>query len=289
MKKLIDKVAIITGGGSGLGKAILQKFVEEGASVLICGRHKEILEVAVEEMKPFLTEKQHVFFTEGDVSNERQSESITKFCIDKLSRIDILVNNAGVHGAKGELDEVMLSDWKKAIEVNLYGTLHMIYYTLPYMKHQNHGKIINISGGGSTSPRPYFSAYAASKTAVVRLTENLAVENKPYHIDINAIAPGAMNTRLLEDILASDEKTIGEEYQKALKQKANGGTSPEIPATLCVFLASSDSDGLSGKLISAVWDDLANLSDHRNKLQESDIFTLRRIIPQDRGENWDKK
>jgi len=158
------------------------------------------------------------------------------------------------------------------------------------MKKNKYGKIINLSGGGATAPLPFISAYAASKAAVVRLTETLAGECKDYNIDINAVAPGALNTRLLEEVLSAGPAKVGDDfYARALKQKASGGAPLELGAELCVFLASSQSDGISGRLISAQWDPWRRLDDYRAELAAGDIYTLRRIVPDDRGKKWEEK
>ena len=286
--QLNNKKAIITGGSMGLGKTILKKFVLEGADVVICARNVSTLIETAEEMKQFFVrENQRVIGVPADISREEDANRVVKTCVDTFGRVDILVNNAGIHGAKGEFDLVDLDEWKQAIEVNLYGTVHMIRGVAPYMKNQDYGKIISISGGGATGARPYFTAYAASKTAIVRLTETIAKEWEQYHIDINAIAPGAMNTRLLEDILSAGE-AIGAEYQGALKRKENGGEPTDTGADLCVFLAGEQSNGISGRLISAVWDNWETLPQHAEQVKNSDIYTLRRIISKDRGYDWEK-
>ena len=143
-------------------------------------------------------------------------------------------------------------------------------------------------GGGATAPLPNISAYAASKAAVVRLTETLAEEVKSLGIDINAVAPGALNTRMLEEVLKAGPNKVGTSlYQKALKQQEDGGAPPEKAAELCLFLASSQSDGITGKLLSALWDGWANFDTHQEDIRNSDIYTLRRIIPKDRGMDWE--
>jgi 3-oxoacyl-[acyl-carrier protein] reductase len=158
------------------------------------------------------------------------------------------------------------------------------------MKQKKYGKIIMLSGGGATKPMPYLSAYAASKAAIVRFAETLAEETKDFNIDVNTLAPGALNTRLLDEIIAAGPEKIGNVfYQQCLKQKQQGGTNLEIGASLCVYLASAESDGISGKLLSAVWDPWQSLAKYKNDLMNSDIYTLRRIVPKDRGKNWGEK
>ena len=139
------------------------------------------------------------------------------------------------------------------------------------------GKIINLSGGGSTAPRPFFSAYGASKTAVVRLTETLAKEVAPMNIQVNAIAPGAVNTRMLEEVISAGDKAGSTASREARKQTMSGGTPINKPASLASFLGSDDSGVLSGKLISAVWDNLEDIAGSEGALNESDMYTLRRV------------
>lgn len=285
--KLEKKAAVITGGSQGLGRRIAERYLEEGARVAICARNEKELRQAERELSALAGAAGRVIAVRADVAIEEEVANVVKACAETFGSIDILVNNAGIHGAKGEIDQVDLTEWKSAIEVNLYGTIHMIRAAVPYMKKQGGGRIINLAGGGATGPRPYFSAYAASKVAIVRLTENFAKELAPYGIALNAVSPGAMNTRLLDDILSAGE-TIGAEYEKAKQQKERGGEPMDTGAGLCVYLASAESDGISGRLISAVWDNWQEFEEHKKELADSDIYTLRRIVSRDRGMDWEK-
>ncbi|HYT95488.1 MAG TPA: SDR family oxidoreductase, partial [Gemmataceae bacterium] len=145
-------------------------------------------------------------------------------------------------------------------------------------------KIIVLSGGGATKPMPFLSAYAATKAAVVRFVETLAGEVAEFGIDCNSVAPGALNTRLLEEVLRAGPEVVGRSfYEASLRQQATGGDGLEQGAALCVFLASRASDGITGRLISAKWDRWSDLPGRREELRRSDIYTLRRIVPEDRG------
>ena len=156
--------------------------------------------------------------------------------------------------------------------------------SVTHMKTQRCGKIILLSGGGATKPLPNLSAYAASKAAVVRFGETLAEETRSLGIDVNAVAPGALNTRLLDEVIAAGAEKVGQQFfEQSEKQKAEGGTPLTTGAALCVFLASQESDGITGKLISAVWDPWRDFGRHLDKLQKTDVYTLRRIVPEDRG------
>lgn len=289
--KLKNKVAIVTGGTRGFGFAVAQRFVEEGASVVICGRDESLVQLSVDYLLSKRNYKSQIVNGYGiDLSTYYGASLLVDRVMKSFGKIDILINNAGVYGAKGSVDKVDIDGWISTIEINLNSVFKMCHYTLPYMKKQNHGKIINLSGGGATAPLPNLSAYAASKAAVVRLTETMAEEYKEFNIDINAISPGALNTRLLDEILDIGEEVVGKKfYEKALKQKASGGTSLELGADLCVFLASEESNGISGKLISAQWDKWRELPEHRKELMGSDIYTLRRIVAKDRNKDWDVK
>jgi 3-oxoacyl-[acyl-carrier protein] reductase len=160
---------------------------------------------------------------------------------------------------------------------------------LPIFRRQGSGKIVNLSGGGATAPLPRFSAYSAAKAAVVRFTETLAQETLGSGIDVNSVAPGALNTRLLDEVLAAGPKRAGEDfYRRALKQKEEGGSPLERGADLCTFLLSDQSNGITGRLLSAVWDSWGLLPQRRALIENTDIYTLRRIVPKDRNFDWDK-
>jgi NAD(P)-dependent dehydrogenase (short-subunit alcohol dehydrogenase family) len=162
---------------------------------------------------------------------------------------------------------------------------------LPWLAESGpHGKIINLSGGGATGPRPNFSAYATAKAGLVRFSETLAVEAQSCGVDINCIAPGAMGTDMMKAVLAAGPAQAGErEYAQAQKILATGDTAGLRAVELAVLLASSASDGITGRLISAVWDAWEQLPSRWPEIQKSDIFTLRRITPTDRGFHWLEK
>jgi NAD(P)-dependent dehydrogenase (short-subunit alcohol dehydrogenase family) len=156
-----------------------------------------------------------------------------------------------------------------------------------HFQHYGYGKIVNLSGGGASASLPRFTAYAASKTAVVRFTETLADELKGEGIDVNAVAPGALATAMTEAVLEAGPETIGSEYHaKINKIISEGGMCIREAAELCAWLCSADSDGISGRLIAAQWDPWRSLACRRDALDCSDIYTLRRILPADRQQDW---
>ena len=291
MKMLRGKVAIVTGASQGFGLAVARQFVVEGASVAICARDAILLEeVCLELAKATTQGEQKVVSFTVDVSKPDEVEDFVQQVVQDLGRIDILVNNAGVYGPMGEIETIDWNEWVQAIEINLFGSILMSRAVLPYLKGQRSGKIIQLSGGGATNPMPRLSAYAVSKAGIVRFVETLAEEVREFGIDVNAIAPGALNTRLLEEVLQAGPEKVGEGfYQKSLQQKESGGASLEIGVGLAVFLGSSASDGITGKLISGLWDNWSEWPQHLEELQQSDVYALRRITGRDRGMQWGDK
>jgi len=290
MKKLYGKYAVITGANQGLGKIIAQSYIEAGASIFICARGGELLEQARDELMQQCISGQTAGAVAVDVSNPADVDRLFKLVFDTFPRLDILVNNAGVHGPKGAVEDADWDKWVKAVEINLYGAVLTCRAALKHFKKNRCGKIVNLSGGGATKPMPYVSAYAASKAALARFSETLAEEVKKFNIDVNLIAPGALNTRLMDDILNAGPEKAGEAlYNEKVRQRENGGSPPEMAAQLAVYLGSSESDGITGKLISAVWDPWERLHEYREQLKNSDIYTLRRIIPKERGADWGER
>jgi len=284
---LEGRSAIVTGASQGLGLEIARHYVKAGANVLMCARDQQVLQQAAAEVQSLASPEQIILAEPGDVSNRGDVGRIVGTALDRFNDLHILVNNAGVYGPKGALDEVDWAEWARAIEINLYGSIFMCQAVLPHFKQRRYGKIVQLSGGGATNPLPRLSAYAASKAAIVRLAETLAEEVREYHIDINAIAPGSLNTRLLDEVLEAGPEKVGTRFfERSVKQKREGGTSTSIGAELAVFLGSAASDGITGKLLAAVWDPWRTLPERLDELRNSDIYTLRRIVPKDRGAAW---
>ena len=284
--KLKGLNALITGGSQGLGRAIAETFVREGASVMLCARAAAPLEKTRAELATLAQAGQQVLARACDVSSEPQVNALAAAAIAEFGAVQVLVNNAGVYGPLGPTESVPLAEWMRAIEINLYGVLLPCRALIPHFKAAGRGKIIVISGGGATNPLPNISSYAASKAAVVRLMETLSEELKEHHIDVNAVAPGALKTRMMQEVLdAGPEKVGAAVYAKNVKWTETGATPPALAANLCTYLASGESDGVTGRLISAQWDPWKTLHTHKDDL--GDIYTLRRIVPEDRGKKWE--
>lgn len=285
--KLGNRYAIITGAGQGLGAAIAEAFVAEGASVLLCARTLASLQEVQNRLQSRLAPGQRLLIQTADVAAPAEVDALLATALSSFPHLDILVNNAGVYGPIGNIEDVDWGEWVEAISINLMGTVYPCRAVVPHFKARNYGKIINLSGGGATNPLPRISAYAASKAAVVRFSETLAGEVAGFPIDVNAIAPGALVTRLMNQLIdAGPDRAGADLHARMAKIRDEGGTPLEKGAALAVYLASAASDGITGRLISAVWDPWPELASHRDELRETDIYTLRRIVPGDRGRSW---
>ncbi len=287
--KLAGQNVIVTGGSQGLGRAIVEEFGSAGANVLFCARDEMQARGAMEAMKLIFSHGNRIVAQPCDVSNEDDVSRLFSYAESEFGAVNAVINNAGVQAPIGLAEENDWSEWRRCVEVNLFGTMLMCRAAIPIFKKVGCGKIVNLSGGGAASPRANYSAYAASKAAVVRLTETLAEELCGFRVDVNAVAPGALNTRMLAETLAAGSEQAGATaFGQAEKQAGSGGNSMQRAAALCVFLASPESNGITGRLLSAPWDPWSTLSARADELAASDIYTLRRILPEDRGRNWNE-
>jgi len=286
-KELEQRYAIISGASLGLGFEIAKHFLEAGASLMICARNEVLLDQATLELKKLAGRGQTVLAMAADVSRAQDVTAIVETALREFGRLDILVNNAGIAGPIGSVESSDWEQWIRTIEINLLGSVLLCRAVLPHFKQAKRGKIIQLSGGGATNPLPMLSAYAASKAAIIRFMETLAEETRAHNIDVNAVAPGTLDTRILDGFLAAGPDVIGPAFHaRALKHKQDGGVALCKGAELCVFLASRLSDGVTGKLISAAWDPWKLLPAHLDDLNATDVYTLRRVVPKDRGLAW---
>lgn len=272
--KLADKVSIVTGAGRGIGKAIAKKFAREGSTVILAARSGKEIDETLSEI---INSGGNGIAVSTDISLENEVKNLVKKTLDKFSKVDILVNNAAVITPIGPVQQIDAKDWEKTIRVNLFGTFYCIKEVIPHMISQKGGKIINLSGGGAFKPFPNFSAYSVSKAGIVRLTETVAEELKEYNIQVNAIAPGAIRTKIVSDVLENRE-AAGKEYERAKKVFESGGADISKVEKLATFLASSESDGLTGRTLSAQWDDLGYIRRSISEIQSSDKFTMKRMV-----------
>lgn len=272
MSSLENKIIVVTGGGRGIGKEIADSLAAQGAKICLMARsEKELSQTQKEIEKKY---DRPVITFSGDVSNGTHIQKAFSF-FSQQGPFHGLVAAAGIYGEIGPFEKCNIDEWEVALKVNLIGTARSVHAAIPYMS--SGGRIILFSGGGQGA-MPNFSAYVTSKGGILRFTETVGAELAQKNIFMNAIAPGAVNTKFLDDLLEAGPEKVGQEaYQKALQQKQKGGQSPEKASELVSWLMSSASAGLYGKTISAIWDDYKSWGD-LVRISQSDIFAFRRVI-----------
>ncbi len=247
--KLKDKVAIVTGGGTGIGKAIGLALANEGAAVMIAARNLSRLEQAAKDIESRGGKAKAI---RADISEHEQVRQMVAETIKDFGRIDILVNNAA-RGTFNNADivDMNLKEWHDSLAINLTGMMFCCREALKYMIPRKSGNIINISSVAGISGVPKESPYAASKWGVIGLTETLAIEAGRFGIRVNCISPGATRTQEFEDWVRVSAADAGVSYEEmmskvtdniALKRIAE----PSEIAACVVFLASDDSSAMTG-------------------------------------------
>ena len=273
--KLDGRVAVITGAGRGIGRAIALAYAREGAKLALAARGEAELADAVDAVTELGAE---AIAVPTDVTRQEDTERLAQRVVARFGRIDVLVNNAGMSGPVGPLQGNDIADWVNTVNVNLTGTFLVCRAVIPVMLEQAGGKIINLSGAGATNAWSNMSAYCSSKAAVVRLTEVLAQELDGQGVTVNALGPGSVHTSMW-DKMTEQAAEAGADFihQLGLRVTSGGGASIDECAELAVWLASEDSGSLTGRLISAATDDFRGLPPRIEEIMAGDAYTLRRV------------
>lgn len=268
---------VLTGSSTGIGRALAERLLARGNHVWGLARSDQA-EFAAQHVGRFR-------YSRCDVAQWEEVAQAANDVSGNWPHIDALITAAGLQGEVGRALTADPTRWSATVRANLDGTFFTIRaFAKQLSAAPRRAKIICFSGGGATKPRANFSAYGVAKTGVVRLVETIAEEERGQSLDINAIAPGAINTRLTDEILALGPEVAGAvEFASAQKQKASGGGSLEKALGLVEWLLSPESDGISGRLIAAPWDPWPALGKHAEAIAASDVYTLRRIVPEERG------
>ncbi len=281
-------LCLVTGATGALGSAIAEKLRARGADLVLTGRSASALDALAADLRAVpggLLDTVLIDLAEPGAP--------ARLIAALDGRLDVLINNAAVPGPIGSLAETDFAPWEETVRMNLVMPAELCRAAIPLLvaaaAKGRRAKIVNMSGGGATSPRPNFSAYSVAKTGIVRFTEILAGELRAQGIDVNAVAPGALPSVMTRNILAAGAALCAP-HELAIAEKAQGaaGQAAMAKATdLIAYLSSSVSDGVTGRLIAAQWDPWPNFAALREALDKTDIFTLRRIVPKDRGLDWD--
>jgi NAD(P)-dependent dehydrogenase (short-subunit alcohol dehydrogenase family) len=262
---------LVTGGSLGIGLEVSRELARRGGRVIVAARGSEAIQVAIDSLEG----AGHAGIS-IDVSDPRSWQDAVD-SIDAGGELHGLVTAAGILGPIGALDKLVAADLIETIAVNLVGTMLALQFALPRLRATG-GRAVTFSGGGGTSPLPRYDAYAASKAAVVRLTENLAAGGE---IEINAIAPGFVATRMHEETLRAGAEAAGENYYERTQEQLREGGFPAAEASkLAAYLLSPDAGGITGRLISAQWDPWRDESFRARLRADPELGKLRRIDEQ---------
>lgn len=270
MHGLKNAGVLVTGAGRGIGKRLAIGFAAQGARVGLLARSKAELDVAQLEIEHAGGVALRI---RTDVTDfEQMSAAVDRMRV-QYGGVQVLICSAAVQGPIGPFLETPPKAWAEAVHNNVVGVVNACRAVLPHMIEKRSGKIIVLSGGGAVSARPNFSAYAASKAAIVRLAETLAEEVREHNIQINCMGPGGTYTHMTDEILRAGERAGWKEQEDALEIRQTGGMAPEKQIQLALFLASEQSNHISGKVLH-VKDDWKKL---KNETIHPDAYTLRRI------------
>ncbi len=272
----VKRLVFVTGAGRGIGRHIALHLCKSGYEVVGCARSKKELDSLKTESGGAIR------VTSLDVTDPaaQQDWFESEIAASKAQPWG-LVTAAGIFGAIGSFLDVSLDEWREGIEINLYGSAYSVRSFASILRQKKlPGRIVLLSGGGATKPMPQFSSYCASKAGVVRWGETVAQELKPLGITLNCLAPGPVNTQLTQNVIAAGPSRAGQAmYDATVKQLSEGGQDPQPAAELTQFLLGDESQAITGRLISAVWDPWKKFSPAKKWDAEPDLYTLRRVVP----------
>jgi NAD(P)-dependent dehydrogenase (short-subunit alcohol dehydrogenase family) len=280
-----DATIVVTGGSMGIGLACARQLARDGYRVVLCARGRDALEGAETTVRREGAGAV-VRAVVADVAEPDQVERVLDQA-EALGSLTGVVHAAAALGPIGRAVDVEPEAWLDAVRVNLFGTFLVARSACRRLvMRSRRGSIVLFSGGGATGPFPNYTAYACGKVAVVRLAETLAQEMAGAGIRVNCVAPGFVVTRMHQETLQAGESAGKEYLERTRREIEGGGVSPDLAARAVSFLVSDAARGITGRLLAAPWDDWQGWPAHLAQIEGSDLFTLRRIVPRDRGMDW---
>ncbi len=284
MKTPQSRVGVIAGATGFLGSILAKHYASAGLDLILIGKDDFKLQRLKDELER--SSKSDVTTVTLDFEGDYISKLSAR--IDDFSEhIDFFISAIG---NQGPISPTLLSkdrDWSKSIQTNLILPVNLSKFFMAKFLKNGRGSAILASGGGAANVRKNFSAYASAKAGLVRFVETLAAEIEEFDVRINAIAPGVMPSKMMEEIVEKSFTSAGKaEVSKAIDSLENRKWDPKNVLNLCDFLVSDKSRGITGKLISAEWDNWPDWPHHIDLLRDSDLYTLRRVTGRDRGQTW---
>jgi NAD(P)-dependent dehydrogenase (short-subunit alcohol dehydrogenase family) len=268
----------------GIGLEAARTCCRAGANVMICARGAEALNVAQAELRAAFGSRE-VATAVADVGDPGDVDALFASFERRFGPCNGVIHAAGVYGPIGCITEIAPDVWWDALRINLFGSFVVARAAAQAMRRSNGGRIVLLSGGGAATPFPNYTAYASSKAAVVRLTETIAIELAP-DIEVNCVGPGFVATRLHQQTLDAGERAGGAFLEKTQSELRSGGVPASVGAEAAAFLVSDAAKGITGKFVAAPYDGYRAWPEHLDELRRTDVFTLRRIIPRERGMDW---
>lgn len=283
MKKILNdknRVALITGANGYLGQYLSKILWEKNFSIILISRNFD------KDFKNYFkpSKKKKNFFYKCDLANFKSLESVLKKIKKKHKSLDLVINNAAIQNPLGDLENLNFKDIKKNFDINYFAPIKIIQETIPLLKKKKFSSIINLSGGGATSNRDQFAIYGSSKTALARSSEIVSKEIKKYKININSFSPGALPSKMLNEIIKT--KKMNSIEKKKAKKILGKKINLNPIKSLIFYLISKEGNKITGKIISSKWDNWKNWKNNLQKINNLNLYTLRRLTARDKGFKW---
>ena len=279
----MKSTSYISGASGFAGLLLTEHLASQGKDLLLSGRHQDMLEELVQNLfKRYPGQNFRAFQCDLAFPDKWNSaiEVLNEFSVSEY------INCSGIQGQLGISSRITYEEMNAVFNVNLFSSIFFTNYFATKLKENDKLSIIHFSGGGSTSPRPLFMSYSLSKTSLLRFIENFALENLNENIRINAIAPGIMPSKMQTEVVENKTLRESKDYITSMKSLSDENYDSTKLLDLCDFLLTEKSNGITGKLISAEWDNWVEWPNRLDQLKNSDLYTLRRITGRDRGQQW---